>query len=128
MGSRGALHFSLRPSMVVNIALARRTYSTPASRALPPPDVPRLAETARISLTPSEAEEFAPKIQQVIEWFGQLQAVDLQSIEPAIRADTEGDNLRDDTPECFENREAIVAAVPNYEEPYINVPRVLNKE
>ncbi|EXB75638.1 Glutamyl-tRNA(Gln) amidotransferase subunit C [Morus notabilis] len=60
--------------------------------------------------------------------FGQLQAVDLQSVEPAIRADTEGDNLRDDVPQTFENREAMIAEVPNYVEPYIKVPIVLNKE
>ncbi|XP_019163691.1 PREDICTED: glutamyl-tRNA(Gln) amidotransferase subunit C, chloroplastic/mitochondrial [Ipomoea nil] len=106
----------------------RRSYSTKANSALQPPDVPRLAETARISLTPTEVEEFGLKIRQVIDWFGQLQAVDLQSIEPAIRADTEGDNLRDDFPEIFENREAMIAAVPSYEEPYIKVPKVLNKE
>ncbi|CBI20601.3 hypothetical protein PVL29_003913 [Vitis rotundifolia] len=103
-----------------------RSFSTRS--ALLPPDLPRLAETARISLTPHEVEEFAPKIRQVIDWFGQLQAVDLQSIEPSIRADTEGDNLRDDSPETFENREAIIAAIPSYEEPYLKVPKVLNKD
>lgn len=95
---------------------------------LEPPDLTRLAQTARISLTPNEVEEFSPKIHQVVEWFGQLQNVDLQSIEPAIRADTEGSNWRDDLPETFENRDAIVAAVPNYEDSYIKVPKVLNKE
>ncbi|PIA52471.1 hypothetical protein AQUCO_01000387v1 [Aquilegia coerulea] len=65
-----------------------RNFSNTAlqSSVLPPPDVSRLAETARISLTEKEVEEFAPKIQQVIDWFGQLQAVDLESIEPALRA------------------------------------------
>ncbi|PSR89324.1 Glutamyl-tRNA(Gln) amidotransferase subunit C like [Actinidia chinensis var. chinensis] len=104
-----------------------RSFSVVRS-GLEPPDLPRLAETARISLTPDEVEEFAPKIQQVVDWFGQLQAVDLQSIQPAIRADTEGENLRDDLPETFENREAMIAAVPSYEEPFIKVPKVLNKE
>ncbi|BFG18495.1 hypothetical protein CerSpe_047690 [Prunus speciosa] len=96
--------------------------------SLEPPDLPRLAQTARISLTPHEVEEFAPKIGLVIDWFGQLQDVDLQSVEPSIRADTEGDSFRADIPETFENREAMIAAVPNYEEPYIKVPKVLNKE
>ncbi|RZC50070.1 hypothetical protein C5167_018493 [Papaver somniferum] len=104
-----------------------RNFSTQSS-VLPPPDVSRLAQTARISLTPNEVEEFAPKIRQVIDWFGQLQAVDLQSIEPALRADTEGGNLRNDVPETFGNREAILSAVPSYEEPYIKVPKILNKE
>ncbi|XP_042486546.1 glutamyl-tRNA(Gln) amidotransferase subunit C, chloroplastic/mitochondrial-like isoform X1 [Macadamia integrifolia] len=99
-----------------------------ARSSLLPPDVQSLAETARISLTPKEVEEFAPKIRQVIDWFGQLQAVDLQSIKPALRADTEGGNFHNDVSESFENREAMLAAVPSYEEPYIKVPRVLNKE
>ncbi|KAL2548479.1 Glutamyl-tRNA(Gln) amidotransferase subunit C [Forsythia ovata] len=78
-----------------------RNYA--ARSCLEPPDVQRLAETARISLTPHEVEEFAPKIRQVIDWFGQLQAVDLQNVEPAIRADNEGETLREDLPEIFEN-------------------------
>ncbi|KVI06909.1 hypothetical protein Ccrd_014734 [Cynara cardunculus var. scolymus] len=41
-----------------------RNYSVHSS--LERPNVSRLAETARISLTPQEAEEFAPKIQQVM--------------------------------------------------------------
>ncbi|CAL0316084.1 unnamed protein product [Lupinus luteus] len=91
------------------------------------PDVSRLAKTAQISLTPSEVEEFGPKIQQVIDWFGQLQGVDLQTIEPSIRAETEN-NLRENSPETFENRDAIVAAIPTYEEPFIKVPKVLSMD
>ncbi|XP_022143239.1 glutamyl-tRNA(Gln) amidotransferase subunit C, chloroplastic/mitochondrial [Momordica charantia] len=107
----------------------RKCSTTPRIRAsLQPPDVPRLAETARISLTPTEVEEFAPKIRQVVDWFGQLQTVDLQSIEPSIRADTEGGNQRNDISETFENREAMIGAVPVFDEPYIRVPKVLNKE
>ncbi|KAA8521319.1 hypothetical protein F0562_011992 [Nyssa sinensis] len=135
MGSRALLLLRATGQRTFNFrssfskALTRKTArSYSACSGLQPPDIPRLAETARISLNPDEVEEFAPKIQHVVNWFGQLQAIDLQSIEPAIRADTEGDNLRDDLPETFENREAMIAAVPSYEEPYIKVPKVLNKE
>ncbi|KAF6170038.1 hypothetical protein GIB67_042843 [Kingdonia uniflora] len=85
------------------LSLSRACNFTTRSTLLPP-DVPRLAETARITLTPNEVEEFTPKIRQVIDWFGQLQEVDLQSFEPTLRADTGGDNLRNDLPETFENR------------------------
>ncbi|KAK8660782.1 hypothetical protein V6N13_051692 [Hibiscus sabdariffa] len=53
-------------------------------------------------------------------WFGQLQAVDLDNVEPAIRADTEGDNLREDVPETFDNKEALIASdiVRNIGEPF----------
>ncbi|XP_020268046.1 glutamyl-tRNA(Gln) amidotransferase subunit C, chloroplastic/mitochondrial [Asparagus officinalis] len=96
---------------------------------LEPPDVAKLAETARINLAPREVEDFAPKINQVIDWFGQLQAVDLQSIEPSLRSDTElSTNPREDIPEPFTNREAILAEIPSFSDPYIKVPKVLNKE
>ncbi|KAH6790868.1 amidotransferase subunit C [Perilla frutescens var. frutescens] len=134
MGSRAALFlranpplFSFRHSAYPKSFLLNKRFYT-AKSSLEAPDVARLAQTARISLTPKQVEEFAPKIRQVVDWFGQLQAVDLQSIEPAIRADTEGDNLRDDVPGVFDNRDAIIAAVPNYEDTYIKVPKVLNKE
>lgn len=123
-------NYSTQSSNNLGKVLFRNTVRNCSTRssALQPPDVPRLAETARLSLTPEEVEEFAPKIQQVIDWFGQLQAVDLGSVDPAIRADTEGNNLRDDIPVTFENREAMIPAVPSYEEPYIKVPKILNKE
>ncbi|VAI21374.1 unnamed protein product [Triticum turgidum subsp. durum] len=96
---------------------------------LEPPDLPRLAKSARISLSPQEAEEFAPKIQQVVDWFGQLQAVDLESIEPSLRADTAaGSSLREDKAEPFANRDAIIEALPSYDDPYIKVPNALTKE
>ncbi|XP_010432638.1 PREDICTED: glutamyl-tRNA(Gln) amidotransferase subunit C, chloroplastic/mitochondrial [Camelina sativa] len=98
------------------------------SSVLPPPDVSRLAETARISLTPGEIEECETKIRRVIDWFGQLQQVDVNSVEPAIRADMDGGNLRDDSPETFENRDSIRASIPSFEEAYLKVPKILNKE
>ncbi|GKV09993.1 hypothetical protein SLEP1_g21422 [Rubroshorea leprosula] len=104
------------------------TKATGGASSLPPPDVTHLAKTARISLAPNEVEEFAPKIQQVIDWFGQLQVVDLDSVEPAIRAESLHENAREDIPETFENREAIRTSVPSYDDPYIKVPKVLNKE
>ncbi|CAN6287381.1 unnamed protein product [Urochloa humidicola] len=115
--------------------LSSATHVMPAAAAgsgsgsLEPPDLPRLASAARISLSPQEAEEFEPKIRQVVDWFGQLQAVDLESIEPSLRAGTAaGSSLREDKPEAFVNRDAIVEAIPSYDYPYIKVPRVLNKE
>ncbi|XP_041992127.1 glutamyl-tRNA(Gln) amidotransferase subunit C, chloroplastic/mitochondrial-like isoform X1 [Salvia splendens] len=99
--------FSFRSSGFPKAFQSKKRFYA-AKYSLDPPDVPSLAEKARISLTPKQVEEFAPKIRQVVDWFGQLQAVDLQSIEPALRAETEGDNLRDDVPQVFDNRDAII--------------------
>lgn len=108
--------------------IARCFSSDTNPSVLQPPDVSRLAETARISLTPSEIEECGAKIRQVIHWFGQLQQVDVSCVEPAIRAEMEGGNLREDAPETFENRDSIRASIPSFDEVYLKVPKVLNKE
>ncbi|MQL74612.1 hypothetical protein Taro_006968 [Colocasia esculenta] len=124
-------HHWLVPSAVTQRSpnFPGRRFCTRARAALEPPDVTRLADTARISLSSEEVEEFAPKIRQVVDWFGQLQAVNLENIDPALRADTDVNvNPREDVPETFENREAMLAAVPSYEDSYIKVPKVLNKE
>ncbi|CAA7025491.1 unnamed protein product [Microthlaspi erraticum] len=108
--------------------IARSFSSDTNPSVLQPPDVARLAETARISLTPAEIEECGTKLRQVTDWFGQLQQVDVNSVEPAIRAEMEGGNLREDAPETFENRESIRASIPSFDEAYLKVPKVLNKE
>ncbi|XP_072989253.1 glutamyl-tRNA(Gln) amidotransferase subunit C, chloroplastic/mitochondrial isoform X1 [Typha latifolia] len=111
------------------VSISPISSSSTRCSALEPPDVPRLADAARISLSPQEVEEFAPKIRQVIDWFGQLQAVNLESVEPSLRASTEAaDCSREDIPETFDNKEALIEALPSYDDPYIKVPRVLNKE
>ncbi|CAH8337403.1 unnamed protein product [Eruca vesicaria subsp. sativa] len=96
--------------------IARCFSSDTNPSLLQPPDVSRLAETARISLSPSEIEGCGAKIRQVIDWFGQLQQVDVNSVEPAIRAEMEGGNLREDAPETFDNRESIRASIPSFDE------------
>ncbi|ERN00428.1 hypothetical protein AMTRI_Chr09g38380 [Amborella trichopoda] len=129
MASSSFFSFSRIPAYLSRTTLKRRFLSSRCSPFVRPPDVAQLAESARISLTANEIEEFGPKIKQVIDWFGQLQAVNLESIEPALRADTGGsDNTRADEPEIFGNREAMIAAVSSYSEPFIKVPKVLNKE
>ncbi|XP_020531661.1 glutamyl-tRNA(Gln) amidotransferase subunit C, chloroplastic/mitochondrial isoform X2 [Amborella trichopoda] len=87
MASSSFFCFSRIPACLSLTTLKRRSLSSRCSLFVQPPDVAQLAESARISLTSNEIEEFGPKIKQVIDWFGQLQAANLESIEPALRAD-----------------------------------------
>ncbi|KAJ0262872.1 Glutamyl-tRNA(Gln) amidotransferase subunit C [Hirschfeldia incana] len=115
------LQFQRRESIIIARSFSSDTNSSP--------DISRLAETARISLTPSEIEECEPKIRQVIDWFGQLQQVDVNSVHPAVRAEMEGGSLREDAPQTFENRDSIRASIPSFDGTYLKVPKVLiNKE
>ena len=56
-------------------------------------------------MTPTEVEDSGPKIVQVIDWFDQLQGVNLENVEPAIRAYTgKLSNLRPDEPIIYKDR------------------------
>ncbi|KAK8918565.1 hypothetical protein KSP39_PZI021173 [Platanthera zijinensis] len=92
----------------------RLLASVPRSSSLQPPDIPALADAARISLSQKEMEDFAPKIRQVIDWFGQLQDIDLECVQPSVRADFELDSVaREDSPQTFENSETNWPSPPS---------------
>jgi len=68
-----------------------------------PPDVQRLAQLAQVGVTASEAAEWGPKIEGILDWFGELQQIDLEGVPPALRADLEdSSHLREDNPQKFE--------------------------
>ncbi|KAK2644437.1 hypothetical protein Ddye_019632 [Dipteronia dyeriana] len=87
MGSRGILllklappkHYILNENRINNISSSKLFTRHCTTSSLEPPDLSRLAETARISLNPSrvihflvlQVEEFTPKIRayQVIDWY-----------------------------------------------------------
>lgn len=52
-----------------------------------------------------QVKDWAPKIEGIVEWFGQLQEVDVEGVPPALRAEVETENfLRADTPVQYEAR------------------------
>ncbi|CAH8363724.1 unnamed protein product [Eruca vesicaria subsp. sativa] len=67
-----------------------------------------------------QIEECGPKIRQV--W--SLQQVDVNSVEPAIRAEMEGGNMREDASETFENREQLKRAQTSLKQMSYNLKMV----
>ncbi|KAK9810403.1 hypothetical protein WJX72_010188 [[Myrmecia] bisecta] len=73
-----------------------------------------------------EVAEWEPKIAEIVGWFGQLQAVDVEGVEPALRADVDvGNRLREDVPHHYADRETLIEGAPQKEGPYIKVPKTL---
>ncbi|KAL3678656.1 hypothetical protein R1sor_021612 [Riccia sorocarpa] len=126
-------HARLLPRLPRTIAAARTSSicrcSSSSARQVEPPNLVELCDKARISLSPKEIEEFSPQISKVVDWFSQLQDVDVENIEPAIRVGAaEGtNNLRADIPVTFQDREAMLASIPDREGPYMKVPKILKE-
>lgn len=49
---------------------------------------------AHIAVTDEEVADWGPKIESIVEWFGQLQEVDVEGVPPALQADVEQGALR----------------------------------
>jgi len=103
---------------------ASKVLST--TKDLPPPDIHKLAQLAHLQVTEQQVKDWEPKLQSILEWFGQLQQADVGSIEPAVRADVTPDNvLRDDIPVECDSREELMAEVPEMENAYVKVPKIM---
>ena len=96
------------------------------SNSLPRPDLRKLAQLAKVSLTDEQIEDFQPKVDRVVDWFAQLQEVDLEEseiqdfevVDSAGRAE-----LREDVPRVFGEREALLSQIPNMEGKFIKLPK-----
>mmetsp|Transcript_5809 Transcript_5809/g.11864 ORF Transcript_5809/g.11864 Transcript_5809/m.11864 type:complete len:151 (-) Transcript_5809:351-803(-) len=95
-----------------------------AKEDIPPPDLRKLAEVARLEITDEEVAAWTPQFQQITEWFAQLQELDLDGVEPAIRAGLEENVFREDVPVAFEGWSELLGDVPT-EGGYLKVPKVL---
>ncbi|KAG2445557.1 hypothetical protein HXX76_000171 [Chlamydomonas incerta] len=78
---------------------------------------------AQVSVTEQEAADWAPKINSVLDWFGQLQSVDVKGVTPAIHAYSEGNRLRPDEAHAYEARAQLLAQAPQTENTYVRVPK-----
>ena len=68
--------------------------------------------------------DWGPKIEGIVEWFGALQAVDVEGVPPALRADVEGESvLRPDAPAPGGGAD-LLAQAPDREGPFVRVPKI----
>jgi len=93
------------------------------------PNVSQLCEKARLSLTPEEVKDFESQIGRIVDWFAQLQEVDLTNVSPAIRVGEidATSTLRPDTATIFAYRESMLASAPDRDGPFLKVPKILKE-
>jgi len=89
-------------------------------------DVLRLAQLARLELTESEINEFAPELNQILEYVEQLQSIDTTNLEPTNQVTGLTNVSRDDLIKDYgyEPRE-LLKNVPKVVEDQIQVKRMV---
>ena len=89
-------------------------------------EVNRIAKLARIGLEPEEAAAMAIELAAIVTFVEQLQAVDVDNVEPTDQVTGLVDVMRDDVVKPSMDRAKLLANAPAQKDGYIVVKRVLN--
>ncbi|KAL6772380.1 hypothetical protein ACKKBG_A29995 [Auxenochlorella protothecoides x Auxenochlorella symbiontica] len=82
------------------------------------------SETLPVLSPAHQVEGLTKELTSIVDWFSQLQAIDVEGVPPALQADVDSqDWQRPDEPHTFENRESLVSQFPATEGPFLSVPR-----
>ena len=96
--------------------------------ALTAADVGRLAELARINLTPEELAHLAPQLDVILAAVAQVSQVAAADLPPTSHALPLTNVFRDDVVQPSLPVEAVLAAAPAAEANRFRVPRILGEE
>lgn len=90
--------------------------------------VRKVAHLARLELTPQEEELFTTQLGSILDYFEQLNELDVEKVQPTTRAIDVSNVTRPDQLQPYPNREEILQAAPEQEGEYFKVPKIINQE
>lgn len=96
--------------------------------AITPADVGRLADLARIAMTPDELAELAPQLDVILESVARVTEVAAADVPPTSHALPMTNVFRADGVAASLPVEAVLAAAPAAEEERFRVPRILGEQ
>ncbi|MEA5617210.1 Asp-tRNA(Asn)/Glu-tRNA(Gln) amidotransferase subunit GatC [Cronbergia sp. UHCC 0137] len=90
--------------------------------------VRKVANLARLELTPAEEEQFTTQLGSILEYVEQLSELDVSNVAPTTRAIDVSNVTREDILQPYPEREAILSNAPQQEGDFFRVPKILNAE
>ncbi|MFM5981960.1 MAG: Asp-tRNA(Asn)/Glu-tRNA(Gln) amidotransferase subunit GatC [Sphaerospermopsis kisseleviana] len=90
--------------------------------------VHKVANLARLELTPEEEEKFTTQLSDILEYIEQLSELDVADVPPTTRAIDVSNITREDKLQPYPDREAILSSAPEQEGDFFKVPKILNAE
>lgn len=85
----------------------------------------KVAQLARLELTPEEEDQLSVDIEQILAWIDQLEEVDTEGIAPVIHMHTNINAYREDVPHNDLTRAEALLNAPQKEEEYFKVVKVI---
>ncbi len=87
--------------------------------------VRKVAHLARLELSTAEEEMFTTQLNGILDYFGQLNELDVANIEPTFRAIDASNITRQDVLEPHSDREAILENAPDRAGEFFKVPKII---
>ncbi len=90
--------------------------------------VHKVANLARLELTPEEEAQFSTQLSDILEYIEQLSELDVADVPPTTRAIDVSNITREDKLQPYPDREAILSSAPEQEGDFFKVPKILNAD
>lgn len=90
--------------------------------------VRKVALLARLALSEPEEEQFATQLSNILDYFEQLNELDVTDVPPTFRALDASNIVRSDTLIPDPNREAILDNAPDRDGEFFKVPKIINAD
>jgi aspartyl-tRNA(Asn)/glutamyl-tRNA(Gln) amidotransferase subunit C len=90
--------------------------------------VRKVANLARLELTPEEEEQFTTQLGNILDYVQQLSELDVTDVAPTTRAIDVSNVTREDKLQPYADREAILNSAPQQEGEFFKVPKIMNAE
>lgn len=97
------------------------------SARITPDDVAKVAGLARLRLSQDELERFTHQLSDILDHAADLEALDMDDVEPMARPVPLANVLRPDVPAEPLDRDEVMAAAPAHEDGRFRVPPVLGE-
>lgn len=90
--------------------------------------VRKIAYLARLNITPTEEEEFAPQLNSILKYFEQLSKLDTKNVPPTTRAIKLSNITRNDSSTVYSDCESLLGKAPEKEGDFFRVPQILKTD
>lgn len=88
-------------------------------------EVRKVANLARLELTPEEEEQFTDQLNGILDYFEQLSELDTSKVQPTTRALDVSNVMRSDDLQPFPKRESILEEAPDRDGEFFKVPKIM---
>ena len=90
--------------------------------------VRKVANLARLELTPEEETEFLPQLNSILDYFQQLSELDTKDVPPTTRAIDVSNVTRPDELRPYPERDALLGEAPEQDGDFFKVPQIMSTE